>query len=70
MSLDIYQERAAQKIGANLNLPVLHLPQMLGLAMGIPAEALGVQRHLVSVYPFLEKMEERKIERNKEKGQL
>lgn len=70
MSLDIYQERAGRKIGANLNLPVLHLPQMLGLAMGIPAEDLGVQRHLVSVDPFLEKMEERKIERNKEKGQL
>jgi succinate dehydrogenase / fumarate reductase cytochrome b subunit len=69
MSLDIYQERAGRKVGTNLNLPVLHLPQMLGLAMGVPAEELGVRRHLVPVKPFLEKVEERRVERNKEKGQ-
>ncbi len=69
MSLDIYQERAGRKVGTNLNLPVLHLPQMLGLAMGVPAEDLGLQRHLVSVDPFLEKVEERNVERHKEKGQ-
>jgi len=70
MSLDIYQERAGRKVGTNLNLPVLHLPQMLGLAMGVPAEDLGLQRHLVSVDPFLEKVEERNVERHKEKGQV
>jgi len=69
MSLDIYQERAGRKVGTNLNLPVLHLPQMLGLAMGVSAEDLGLQRHLVSVDPFLEKVEERNVERHKEKGQ-
>lgn len=68
MSLDIYQERAGRKIGANLNLPVLHLPQMLGLAMGVPAEDLGTQRHLVPVDSIVRAVEERKMERGKEKG--
>lgn len=49
MSLDIYQERAGQAVNTPLSLPILHLPQLLGLAMGVPAKDLGVQRHLVSV---------------------
>ncbi len=49
MSLDIYQERAGQAVKTALNLPILHLPQLLGLAMGIPAQDLGLSRHLISV---------------------
>lgn len=49
MSMDIYQERAAKAVNTTLNLPVLHLPQLIGLAMGIPAKDLGFARHLVSV---------------------
>jgi succinate dehydrogenase / fumarate reductase cytochrome b subunit len=60
MSLDIYQERAARTVGAKLELPVLHLPQMLGLAMGVPAADLGVERHLVSVDPIVNAVEERR----------
>jgi succinate dehydrogenase / fumarate reductase cytochrome b subunit len=30
-------------------LPILHLPQLLGLAMGIPAQDLGLSRHLIPV---------------------
>ncbi len=44
----------------HLELPVLHLPQMLGLAMGVPPEQLGMQRHLVSVEPVIEAVEARK----------
>jgi succinate dehydrogenase / fumarate reductase cytochrome b subunit len=60
MSLDIYQERAARTVGAKLELPVLHLPQMLGLAMGVPAADLGVERHLVPVDPIVNAVEERR----------
>jgi hypothetical protein len=35
---------------------------MLGLAMGVPAEELGVQRHLVSVDPLIKAIKERKAE--------
>ncbi len=49
MSLDIYQDRAGQAVKTPLNLPILHLPQLLGLAMGIPGKELGLARHLISV---------------------
>jgi succinate dehydrogenase / fumarate reductase cytochrome b subunit len=57
MSLDIYQERAGKAVGARLDLPVLHLPQLIGLAMGIPAKELGLSRHLISVDSILKRME-------------
>ena len=56
MSLDIYQERAGQAVGTPLNLPILHLPQLLGLAMGIPAKELGLARHLVPVDSLLRRL--------------
>lgn len=49
MSMDIYQERAGKAVNTTLNLPVLHLPQLIGLAMGIPARDLGFARHVVPV---------------------
>jgi succinate dehydrogenase / fumarate reductase cytochrome b subunit len=57
MSLDIYQERAGQAVGATLDLPILHLPQLIGLAMGIPARELGLGRHLISVDSILKRMD-------------
>lgn len=60
MSLDIYQERAARKVNAKLGLPVLHFPQMLGLAMGVPAKDLGFQRHLVPMDSIVKAIKEGK----------
>ena len=60
MSLDIYQDRAAQAVHTSLNLPILHLPQLLGLAMGIPAKDLGIARHLVSVDSIVRRVEKRR----------
>lgn len=59
MSLDIYQERAGRAVKTSLNLPILHLPQLLGLAMGIPAKDLGVSRHLVPVNSIIRTIERR-----------
>src|SRR2546425_3809593 len=69
MSLDIYQERAARKVETNLNLPILHLPQMLGLAMGVPSWELGVERHLVPVDSILRVVDENKRKGTKEQSQ-
>ncbi len=57
MSLDIYQDRAGQAVRTALNLPILHLPQLLGLAMGVPAKELGVSRHLVPVDSIVKRVE-------------
>lgn len=57
MSLDIYQERAANAVQTALSLPILHLPQLLGLAMGVPSKDLGVSRHLVPVEAIVRRIE-------------
>jgi len=48
ISLDSFQNKAAHEAGHPLDMPVFHLPQLVGLALGaLPAE-LGLPRHLVS----------------------
>jgi succinate dehydrogenase / fumarate reductase, cytochrome b subunit len=68
MSLDIYQDRAGQAVNTLLNLPILHLPQLLGLAMGIPAKDLGVSRHLISVDAIVRTVEKRRELRSNNEG--
>lgn len=67
MSLDIYQDRAGKAVNTQLNLPILHLPQLLGLAMGIPPKDLGVSRHLVPVDSIVRVTEKRRAEATKQK---
>ncbi len=57
MSLDIYQDRAGRAVHTTLNLPILHLPQLLGLAMGMPAKDLGLSRHFIPVDSILRAIE-------------
>jgi succinate dehydrogenase / fumarate reductase cytochrome b subunit len=56
MNLDIYQERAEERIGADIDLPILHLPQLIGLAMGFEPKALGLSHHLVSTGKLTDKI--------------
>ena len=70
MSLDIYQDRAGKAVNTQLNLPILHLPQLLGLAMGIPPKDLGVSRHLVPVDSIVRVTEKRRAETAKGQGGL
>ena len=53
MSLDIYQERAGRAVNRELHLPILHVPQLLGLAMGLPPKDLGLSHHVISVDSIL-----------------
>ncbi len=64
MSLDIYQDRAGRAVQSKLNLPILHLPQLLGLAMGVPAKELGLARHLIPVDAIIRRVEQRQAELN------
>lgn len=48
LNLDGFQPRAASKNKKKIELPILHLPQLIGLALGLDPKALGVKRHIVS----------------------
>jgi heterodisulfide reductase subunit B len=49
MNLDSYQDRASRVAGQALHIPVLFLPQLIGLAFGLPDDALLFRRHVVPV---------------------
>jgi succinate dehydrogenase / fumarate reductase, cytochrome b subunit len=56
ISLDAYQNKAAKAVGEPLAMPVFHLPQVVGLALGATPEELGLPRHLVSTAPAIGKI--------------
>ena len=47
LNLDMQQPLAERYGGRDLGLPVLHLPQLLGLALGLDPGDLGLARHVV-----------------------
>ena len=56
LNLDGMQSKAEHQQSTTINLPVLHLPQLLGLAMGLDSHSLGLHRNLVSPGSVLEKV--------------
>jgi succinate dehydrogenase / fumarate reductase cytochrome b subunit len=58
LNLDGYQPKARrQNRGDKADLPILHLPQLLGLAMGMSEKELGLQKHIVSTKDIVRKVE-------------
>ena len=47
LNLDLQQPAAAKAVGRELGLPVLHLPQLVGLALGLSPKELGMSKHIV-----------------------
>jgi succinate dehydrogenase / fumarate reductase cytochrome b subunit len=56
LNLDSRQPEVEKVVGRKLGLPVLHLPQLVALALGISPKELGLDRHVVSTHPVLEKL--------------
>lgn len=56
LNLDGMQSQAASQHNTSINLPILHLPQLLGLAMGMDPKSLGLQRNLIAPTSALAKM--------------
>ncbi|PSF38148.1 heterodisulfide reductase [Aphanothece hegewaldii CCALA 016] len=56
LNLDSRQPEIEKVIGQKLGLPVLHLPQLVALALGKTPKELGLERHVVSTLPVLEKL--------------
>ena len=49
LKLDTQTHHASEAIGRDVSLPVLHMQQMVGLALGCSKEELGLKHHLVNV---------------------
>jgi succinate dehydrogenase / fumarate reductase cytochrome b subunit len=57
LNLDLQQPDAAKVVGRDLGLAVLHLPQLVGLALGFAPRELGMGKHVVRT-----ELVERKLE--------
>ncbi len=47
LNLDLQQPLAGPVVGRDLKMPVLHLPQLVGLALGLDPKELGLNKHIV-----------------------
>ena len=56
LNLDSRQPEVEKVIGQKLGLPILHLPQLIALALGVSPKELGLDRHIVSTKPILERL--------------
>ncbi len=62
-NLDTRQTRLTEKLGRSLEMPVLYFSQVLGYAMGLEPELLGLNKHIVDPLPLmLEKCRGRQVE--------
>ncbi len=48
INLDNYQKLAEKRVSEKISMPVFHLSQLVGLALGMNPSQLGLSRHLVS----------------------
>jgi len=56
LNLDSYQDKASMVLGKPVKLPVLFLPQLIGLAFGLEDSDLMLKREVVPVAPVLAKL--------------
>ena len=56
LNLDGYQPKAMTQTQRKIDLPIIHLPQLIGLAMGFFPSEMGLQRHIISPKPVIEKI--------------
>jgi len=56
LNLDLQQPDAAKYVERDLGIPVLHFPQLIGLALGIDPKELGMNKHVVKTGEVQEKV--------------
>ena len=56
MNLDLQQPGVSRVINRQLDMPILHLPQMVGLALGISPKELGLNKHMIPTQNVLAKL--------------
>ena len=55
LNLDGFQPKAAAQRRTTIDLPILHLPQVVGLAMGMDPKEMGLNKHIISTKKLLSK---------------
>ena len=58
LNLDLQQPDAEKYVERELNIPVLHLPQLVGLALGLEPKELGMDKHVVKTKDVQRKVAE------------
>jgi heterodisulfide reductase subunit B len=58
MNLDAYQDKVSRLFGERIQVPVLFLPQLIGLAFGLPDSVLMTDRHVSSTRPVRDRLAE------------
>jgi heterodisulfide reductase subunit B len=53
VNLDTRQEEVEQEYGAQYGLPIFYFTQLMALALGVPSNKLGLQKHFVSADELL-----------------
>ena len=57
LELDGKQDDAAEQKQAEIDMPILHLPQLVGLALGFSPKEMGLEKHIVSTGDVVKKLE-------------
>jgi heterodisulfide reductase subunit B2 len=57
MNLDSFQSKASQIAGEDLTLSILYLPQLIGLALGLPEDELKLSANFAFFPPLREKLQ-------------
>ena len=57
LEMDGKQADAAKNKGEDIDMPILHLPQLVGLALGFTPKEMELHRHMVSTKDVVDKLE-------------
>ncbi len=60
-NLDFRQEAMARRDEARFAIPILHLSQLVGLALGLERWQLGLQRHFIDTLPITRTLPKRRL---------
>ena len=56
LNLDGYQPNASSAAKRDIDLPIIHLPQLVGLSLGIAPEKMRLNKHIVSTKKLLSEL--------------
>ena len=56
LNLDGFQPKAAAQSRNEIDLPIIHLPQLVGLAIGLDPKKMGLSKHIISTGKLLSKV--------------